>query len=75
MVRLELRVQIFSTQQKLLLSADGRNLKILGVTYLDVNIDGDVTSFQFYVLASLGQGVALGANFLSQFACHIDCLN
>ena len=63
------------TQQKLLLSADGRRLNVIGTVDLSVNINGDVSTFTFYVLPNLSQGVILGSNFLSHYKCKIDCNN
>jgi len=61
------------SHQKLLISADGRKLKISGVTELHLNIGGEVMAFSFHVLPHLSQNVILGANFLSHFRCHINC--
>src|SRR5215469_16357444 len=62
-------------EQKLLFSADGRGLNVLGTVNLDVNLEGCISTFNFYVLENLSQGVILGSDFLNHFKCKIDCQN
>lgn len=58
--------------KRLLLSADGRRLKVLGNIDLAVAIYGIVTDFNFTIVEGLLQGLILGNDFLQKFRCKID---
>src|ERR1051325_6018242 len=60
-------------EEKILIVADGRLVKILGKINLPIKIDGLIIPFQFFVMQALSQDLILGMDFLKKTKCQINC--